>query len=137
MFIMTNDKNNEEMFEININDAIAQCKTNPISEFDGKTPISVEYAKKHFTERANFHLNRLARAVKRPTPELYDENGNLSMDIERFQADINALLHVQKNRAAIETTMLTGEEIKVSVPHSSASTIFKKIDEKTLLINAE
>ena len=28
--IMTNDKNNEEMFEININDAIAQCKTNPI-----------------------------------------------------------------------------------------------------------
>ncbi len=39
---MTNDKNNEEMFEININDAIAQCKTNPISEFDGKTPISVE-----------------------------------------------------------------------------------------------
>ena len=114
---MTNDKNNEEMFEININDAIAQCKTNPISEFDGKTPISVEYAKKHFTERANFHLNRLARAVKRPTPELYDENGNLSM--------------------AIETTMLTGEEIKVSVPHSSASTIFKKIDEKTLLINAE
>lgn len=135
---MTDINNNEEMFMITLDEIAAKRESTPaFPTFDGVTPIGVEDAKKYFLQRAKFFLNRLDRAINRRTPELYDEDGSLNMDIERFQADLKGLLYAQENRAAIESTMLSGEKVEVSIPHSSSSTIFKKIDEETLLIHAE
>lgn len=133
---MTNSNLEKDMYKVNVDEAVAQCKSNSIPSFDGTTPIDINYAKNYFDERVKFFLNRLDRATKRPTPELYDKEGNLSIDIDRFQTDLSGLLYAQKCRAALEMVMLSDKEIKVFVPQSQTPTIFKKIDDKSLTINA-
>jgi len=131
---MTINKN-DEMIRINVEEAIAQSK--PVLVFDNVTPIKVEDARNYYQKSIEFFINRIERAAHRPTPELYDANGAMSMGMKKFQDDVNALLHTQKCRAAIETVMATGNKVSFTYGEDLHTMTFEKINEKSILIKTK
>lgn len=123
---------NNEIIAINVKEAITN--STPVLVFDGSSPINVEDARAHYQKKVEFHLGRINRATQRPTPNLYNEKGELSKDMHRFHDDMDALLHAQKCRAAIETVMTTSETVNLMSIKTGHTTSFKKISDDSLLI---